>query len=485
MKKILIVGGGTTGLTTALILKQRFTNYDISLVKSEKIGILGVGEAATEHWRSFIDYCDISYEELIKQSDATIKYGVKFKGFTELDYIHNTTAVLTEQAVLSQFYAGYAYHIIKKNNQLEMADNNILKNKISTYFLHNNICPTNQFHFNTFKLNEFLLKLCKQRNIKIYTDEIVDVLFNEKKEISKLKGKKFEYEYNFYIDCSGFQKVLISKLGAKWLSYKQYLKMNEAIAFPTKDTEEYPLYTTITAMNSGWMWQAPVYGRWGNGYVYDNNYMNAEKAKEEVENLLGHKIEIFKNIKFDPGCLDKVWINNCVALGISASFVEPMEASTISVGINQAFLLMHYLENYNQQDIENYNNTTQKIMENIRDFIFIHYLVKKNNTDFWKNIKNVEMPDSLKTKMESWKNRLPIKEDFKNTNYYIFRPQNFINVMYGLGLFDTEKIKKEYYSYSEEKRLYIENLLKNEKETILKQPTINHKQYLNIIRNNI
>jgi len=485
MKKILIVGGGTTGLTTALILKQRFPNYDISLVKSEKIGIIGVGEAATEHWRSFIDFCNIPYKELIKKSDATIKYAVKFKGFTEKDYIHNTTYVLTDLTLLSQFYAGYAYHIINKNDQTEMSDSSISENKINKNFLDYDVCPTNQFHFNTFKLNEFLTELCIKRNIKFYTDDITNVITDENNKIVKVTGKQFEYEYDFFIDCSGFQKVLISKLGAKWLSYKKYLKMNEAIAFPTKDTEEYPLYTTITAMNSGWMWQAPVYGRWGNGYVYDNNYMNAEKAQEEVENHLGHKIEIFKNIKFDPGCLDKVWINNCVALGMSASFVEPMEASTISVGINQAFLLMHYLENYNQQDIENYNNTTQMIMENIRDFIFIHYLVKKDDTDFWKNIKNVEMPDSLKTKMESWKNRLPIKEDFKNTNYYIFRPQNFINVMYGLGLIDSEKVKKEYYGYSEDKRNYIENLIKEEKKQNLNQTFLNHKQYLNTIRNTL
>ena len=477
-----IVGGGTTGLTTALILRQRFPNLKINLIKSEKIGILGVGEGATEHWNDFASYCNLSHIDIIKKCDATVKVAIMYENFTPKKYAHNVTSVLSQQTKIAQYQAGYAYHIINDNNQIEMADQNIIENKIFENHFNNKTSPSNQFHFNTFKLNEYLIQICKERNINIITDDIKDVILNEKGFIETIKGADNDYKADFFIDCTGFQRLLISKLGAKWQSYKKYLRMNEAIAFPTKDTDEYPIYTTIIAMNNGWMWRTPVWGRWGNGYVYDNNYMNAEQAKKEVESFLKHEIEIFKNVKFDPGCLDKTWIKNCLALGISASFVEPLEASTISVGISQAFLFMHLFENYNEKDIEEYNNKTNHIMENIRDFVFIHYLTKKENTQFWKDIKNIEMPETLKNKMEKWKHRLPIEEDFKETNYYVFWPSNFINVMYGLDLFNKENIKKEYLSYSKDVRTYVENCIKQEKEEY-KLPRINHKKYLQLIRN--
>ena len=477
-----IVGGGTTGLTTALILRQRFPNLKINLIKSEKIGILGVGEGATEHWNDFASYCNLSHIDIIKKCDATVKVAIMYENFTPKKYAHNVTSVLSQQTKIAQYQAGYAYHIINDNNQIEMADQNIIENKIFESHFNNKTTPSNQFHFNTFKLNEYLIQICKERNINIITDDIKDVILNEKGFIETIKGADNDYKAECFIDCTGFQRLLISKLGAKWQSYKKYLRMNEAIAFPTKDTDEYPIYTTIIAMNNGWMWRTPVWGRWGNGYVYDNNYMNAEQAKKEVESFLKHEIEIFKNVKFDPGCLDKTWIKNCLALGISASFVEPLEASTISVGISQAFLFMHFFENYNEKDIEEYNNKTNHIMENIRDFVFIHYLTKKENTQFWKDIKNIEMPETLKNKMEKWKHRLPIEEDFKETNYYVFWPSNFINVMYGLDLFNKENIKKEYLSYSKDVRTYVENCIKQEKEEY-KLPRINHKKYLQLIRN--
>ena len=390
MSTLNIVGGGTTGLTTALILKQRFPNLKINLIKSEKIGILGVGEGTTEHWHEFAKHCNLSHMDIIKNCDATVKLAIMYENFTPKKFAHNVTSFLFQTKV-AQYQIGYGHHIANNDDPIEMADQNILTNTIFEEHFYNKTSQSFQFHFNTFKLNEYLTKICKERNINIIIDDIEEVILQNDGNIKSVKSKNNEYEANFFIDCTGFQKLLISKLGAKWQSYKKYLKMNEAIAFPTKDTKEYPVYTTIRAMDNGWMWRTPVWGRWGNGYVYDNNYINAEQAKKEVECFLKHEIEIFKNVKFDPGCLDKTWIKNCLALGISASFVEPLEASTISVGISQAFLFMHFFENYNEKDIEEYNNKTTHIMENIRDFVFIHYMTKKKNTQFWKNLKNIEI----------------------------------------------------------------------------------------------
>ena len=283
-----------------------------------------------------------------------------------------------------------------------------------------------------------------------------------------------------FIDCTGFKKLLISKLGAKWVSYKKYLKMNEAIIFPTEDTENYNIYTTAQAMNYGWLFQIPTYGRQGNGYIFDSNYINADKAQQEAEKLYGKKISISKHIKFDAGALDKVWINNCVAIGLSANFVEPLEATSIGTSIQQAFLLMHFLPVYNKQNIDFYNKQIQVIMNNIRDFIVLHYKTNKTNTSFWKDVKQLELPDTLKSNLEKWETRLPIREDFLQSNYLLFYESNWIHVLYGLNLINIDNIKTSllHFNLDQLKQLdqKIEHIFKYDNNNIT------HKQYLNIVR---
>jgi len=287
MKTISIVGGGTAGYISALILNKFFSNLKIQIIKSDKIGIIGVGEGSTEHWKAFMDRVDISFKELIKECDATLKGGILFKDWTEKDYFHNVTDLYLYKD--AQVLIAYL-KLISENSETSKLNNlNFLKNEIDKNSISKNYCPVNQFHFNTFKLNIFLNNKCIERGIEIIDDEVLDVQLNEKGEISNLKGNKSNYHSDFFIDCTGFKRLIISKLGAKWQSYKKYLKMNEAIAFPTNDTEEYNVYTIAKAMNYGWSWNIPTYGRWGNGYIFDSNYINAEQAKEEMEKTIGKK----------------------------------------------------------------------------------------------------------------------------------------------------------------------------------------------------
>jgi len=467
LKTIGIIGGGTAGLISALILKSKFPRLKIKVIKSNKIGIIGVGEGSTEHWKEFIDFAEIDEKELIKETDATCKYGVYFKDWTKKDYLHHVSYL--HNLTLGQYKAAYAFKI---KNKESLINNYILENKISTYYR-----PL-QYHFNTFKLNNYLIKICKNRNIKIIEDEINDVEINNK-SILKLKGIKNNYSFDFYIDATGFKKVLIKKLGAKWISYLKYLPMNEAIAFPTEDTEEYTPYTLSKAMSSGWMWRIPTYGRWGNGYVFNNNYINANQAKKECEGYLQKNIEISKNIKFEAGTLDKFWINNCCAIGLSSSFIEPLEATSIGTSIQQSFLLMHLLFNYNQSQIDLYNKTIKGVIENTRDFVILHYLVNKKDSKFWKELK-INIPESLQSKLDLWKYRLPIKEDFKQ-GYLLFYESNFIVILYELGLINIDSIKKEFINLPKNYKTNINDwLIQRKKE---ENNYIKHKLYLEQIRN--
>ena len=477
--KFTVVGGGTAGLVSAIILKQRL-ECDVTIIKSDKIGIIGVGEGSTEHWDDFMEVAGINYNDLIKEADCTVKLGVYFEGWTETPYFHNITDFSKIQTGQQQSALSHMY--LRNNPQVDITDKFALENLVE--YIEGR-SPTRQYHFNTFKLNEYLLKICKQKNIEIIEDEITDVIVNEN-GIEKIKGNKSDYYSNFWIDSTGFRKILISKLNAEWQSYEKYLKLNHAIAFQTEDTDEYTPYTLAKAMKYGWLWRIPVQGRWGNGYIFDDSYINAEDAIKEVEDLYGHSINVGKDIKFTPGALKTPWIKNCMAVGLSANFVEPLEATSIGTSINQMFLFLHYwLPNFNNDDIDNYNNKMESIMNNVRDFVYLHYLVDRNDTDFWKDIKSIPMPNTLKDNLKKWSRRLPIAEDFTETNFVLFKEHNFASVLYGLGYYNKDQVEIEYNKFNRDLRLQNEQLVKNHLfyYNLKKKSFISHKEWLTKLLN--
>lgn len=474
IKNVLIVGGGTGGLTSALILKNRFPKLIVDVVKSDDIGIIGVGEGSTEHWKQFSDFCGFTLSELISETKATFKFGIMFEEWTKNPYFHNVTGAFNDLRY-GMYLGGYAYAIFNNLTPEQYTNPFCFQNKI----ILNNF--PNQFHFNTFKLNQFLLKKCSEIGINIFNDTISDIIINEDGNIKNIKSNIKDYSYDFYIDSTGFKKKLISKLGAKWISYRDYLPMNEAIAFPTEDTNDYPPYTLARAMSSGWMWRIPTYGRWGNGYVFNNNYINADQAKKECEDYLGFKVEIAKNIKFEAGTIDRPWIKNCLAIGLSSSFIEPLEATSIGISIQQSFLLMHLLINYNELDIQLYNNTFKDIVENTRDFVILHYMVDKKDSKFWKELK-LNLPKSLLNNLKKWKYRLPISEDFK-TGYSLFKDSNFTVLLKELNLIDKEFLKKEYDMLNDFIKNDIQNKINNLIYCNKNSDLISHKKFLMLYNN--
>jgi tryptophan halogenase len=276
---------------------------------------------------------------------------------------------------------------------------------------------------------------------------------------------------------------LISKLGAKWQSYSKFLKANSAIAFQTPDTDNYNIWTLAKTMKAGWLFRLPVWGRHGNGYIFNSDYISEEEAKIEVEKYFGHNIEINKTFKFDPGALDKVWIKNCCAIGLSASFVEPMEASSIGTSIQQSFLLMHRLANYDDLTIERYNKSVNTILDNIRDFVALHYITNKKDTEFWKDVAKMPIPDTLADRLEIWKHKLPIGEDFNSqSDYSLFKEHNFTMVLHGLGLFNSDSIKKEYNALESSVHTHADKLLTNIRHYETNMPAVTHKEYIKQIR---
>jgi len=361
--KITVVGSGTAGLISALILKTRFPDYSISIICSKKIGIIGVGEGSTEHWHEFTAFVGINLADMIKQTDATFKIGIVFKDWGVPDYMHSIQNGYNE--VVGEYPYIYGRLISQDLESDKLSGESFWNNRLNASYLKENNSPVAQYHFNTFKLNEFLSNIAVDKGIRIINDEITDIVLNDSGEIDHIASNTAIYASDFYIDSTGFKKILISKMGATWVSHSKYLKTNSAIVFQTPDTDNYNMWSLSQAMKYGWMFNTPTYGRWGNGYIYDDEFLTPAQAQQEVEEFLGKPITLGQHIKFDPGSVDRAWIKNCCAIGLSSSFVEPLEASSIGTTIQQTFMLMHKLVNYNETVIENYNKSFNDIIENI------------------------------------------------------------------------------------------------------------------------
>lgn len=483
INNIAVVGGGTAGLIAALILKNRFSDIKVSVIRSSKIGIVGVGEGSTEHWSELMKFLNIDFKELIRECDATCKIGIMFENWTDKPYLHSVIGDYVFR--VSQYNAMYGKIISEKKDAKDLVSSVYWDSKIELEFLQDRNTPVSaQYHFNTNKLNAFLTEKAKNIGIDFFDDEILDVKLDEQGNIKELSGEKSNYQNDFYIDSTGFSRMLMIKLGAKWRSYSKFLKSKAAIAFPTGDTDNYNMWTLARAMDYGWMFRLPVWGRHGNGYIFDSDFIDFDQAKKEVEDFLGHEIDVAKKFNFDPGTLDRVWIKNCVAVGLSASFVEPMEASSIGTTIQQCFLLMHKIPNYDQTVIDDYNTKMNQILDNIRDFVALHYITKKNNTEYWKYISTIDLPDSLQENLEIWKHKLPVGDDFSNISRYIlFKENHFSVVMHGLGLFDYDNIAYEYHALSEDIKDRANRAFEFLKAEEKDSPKIIHKEYLRSIRN--
>ncbi len=446
IKSLGILGAGNAGLISALMLRACFTDLPITVIKSNKIGAIGVGEGSNEHWEDFSKLTGISVNDIIANAGATFKHGIKFVNWKNGEDIFYHS--LPEWFVSQDSYTGLPFTL------MNFVANNVDPEKIVfDLSLEGKIAGplgagVGQFHFDTFKLNGFLEKLCGDRNIKIIEDTVVRVKLDESGNVDTLVGEVYNHQFEFYIDTTGFERVIHKQLGSKWISYQKHLPTNSAIAFPSPLDKKISTFTTATARQHGWSWQAPVQERYGNGYVFNNNFADINTVLDELQIEYKDKIKIAKVIDFTPGKIDKFWIKNCVAVGLSGSFIEPLEASSIGATIEQIKCLASSLVCWAKEDqfIERkYNKIFDRVYENILDFVQLHYLGQRTDTEFWRWCKNdMILTDFNKETIDYFKDNFVSWNFFHENNYELFDELDWIQVMHGLGLFNIEKIKEKY-----------------------------------------
>lgn len=469
VNKFTILGGGTAGLITALMLKQSLLNSEVEVIESSKIGIIGVGEGSTEHWDTFMKFIGIDAQDLISNTGATYKLGIRFENWNG-DGKHYWHAIGHEYGYLDENTGLYpwAYKCIADNLDSDQTVwEEVRTNTVKPPFTH----VSNQYHFDTNKLNQYFHKLATDRGIKFYDDEILEVNLDQDGFVESLKGKKQTYDGDFFIDSSGFNRVISSKLGAKWIDCGDKLPMNSALAFPTPYQEEIPQWTNSKAMSSGWMWRIPTQDRFGNGYVFCDQFISEDQAYAEIQSHFDHEIEIGKKVKFSAGYVDKFWIKNCLSVGLAGMFVEPLEASSIGSTIQQIFGFINSIHCWNRNNttyINRYNKDFHDVAQNIIDFIQLHYITKRNDSEFWKWVKDgIVLTDFNKENLDSWKKSFPSHAIF-NDHYKLFKSINFVQVLHGIEFFDVASFKESYYK----KYTYFDDVIKQ----IMWEDTIHEKK---------
>lgn len=468
---IVILGAGTAGLITALHIREKYPYSSICIIKSKDIGIVGVGEGSTEHWDEFMRFVGIDHFELITETNATIKIGILFKDWNPgQSYVHSV-----------------GQHYVSGSNRLETFNQLYLHNEgrfplspeFEKIYFKNNVTitpalrPSNQYHFDTYKLNNYLTRICENRKIKILDGIVEDVELAENGDVSHLElDSGVTVKANLFVDCSGFKKVIASKVGCEWVSYSKYLPMNHALAFPTEfnNPREIEPYTTATALSSGWVWRIPTQTRYGNGYVFCDAYTTPEAALLEVSKHLGKNIEkAARDIKFEAGRLSSFWKNNVVSIGLASSFAEPLEAQSIGFTIIQARAFIEYIDVWqcNRKISEQYNTQMIAAFDNIIDYLQLHYLTKRNDSAFWKE-RPYQITDMNKHVLEIASEGHVDPLLFEG-RYLMFRAPNWYQILAGLNLID---------------KTFVKSLLGKNRELYNKtfaDKTINH---LNEIKNN-
>ncbi len=440
---VTIVGGGNAGLICALVLRRAFPDYEITVIKSDKIGTIGVGEGSTEHWLNFMHYIDVPVSELLIATLGTHKKGIRFEGWTEHtpDFFHASSSLPDNAPFISNFNAAYAKLLA---NGLLFTDNitpmGIRENKVHAVYPHRSV---NQFHFDTQELNDFFISKAKNRRISFIEGEVekVDVSDDWIGSIELKNGTKVTSD--FWIDASGFNRVLMSSLsGEKWNSFGKYLLTDSAIAFrtPPDESGEIRPYTRARALSSGWAWEIPTQIERGNGYVYSSQHCTEEEAVSEMEGLLDIQISDYKHFKFDPGYLENPWVGNCAAIGLAYSFVEPLEATSIGTTIHQSLALVSPLASFrkgNHWVAKEYNQTFKRVMLNILDMIRLHYVSDREDSEFWVDMKEMPIPDSLEHLLGVWSERPPVDSDVA-TQWALFGFPHFYYVGQGQGVINRK-----------------------------------------------
>ena len=449
IEHIVIVGGGTAGWMAAAALSRirDGRNLAITVVESEQIGTVGVGEATIPPFVEFNQALNISERDFLSFTQGSFKLGIQFENWGQVgeSYIHPFGAYGYD-------IGGIGFHQVWHKLQ-ERGDKRPLQlfnlETMAAYYgkfsrtedyARDDLPPINYaYHINATAYAQYLRKYAEQRGVVRHEGIVKDVaLDGESGYVTRLTldGGK-EIEADFFIDCTGFRGLLIEQaLETGYEDWTHYLPCDRAVALPCNrdDGSPPPPFTKATAHKAGWQWQVPLQHRNGNGHVYCSQFMEADEATDIlIANMAGKPTADPNHLRFVTGRRKKFWNKNVVALGLASGFMEPLESTSIhliNTGVNKLIATMS-LDGVTEAQASTFNRLTVREYERIRDFLILHYkATRRDDSEFWNYCRTMDVPDSLTEKIEVFKaNGQVFREEDE-----LFTTTSWAAVMLGQGI---------------------------------------------------
>lgn len=409
VKKVVIAGGGTAGWVAAAALsKQLGKLVDVVLVESDQIGTVGVGEATIPPMRTFHSLLGIDEQEFMRATRAVFKLGISFKNWGEIgdEYFHPFGST-GQDSYLADFQH-FWLHGKSKGIDADFGEYSleVQAAKTNKFAISKKGSISYAYHLDATLYARFLRKFSENLGTKRVEGKIQQVQQHPDGDIKALVMESGEVvEGDLFIDCTGFVGLLIDKtLKTPYEDWSHWLPCNSAIAVQTETVEPAKPYVTCTAHHAGWQWHIPTQRRVGNGNVFCDAFMSDDQGKQHLlDNVQGKVLTEPRVIKYQTGRRKVFWNRNCVALGLSSGFVEPLESTSIytfMIGIVRLMRLFPF-HGITQTLIDEYNHQSIAELENIRDFIILHYhATEREDSEFWRYCKNMSVPDSLTHRIE-------------------------------------------------------------------------------------
>jgi len=414
IKKIIIFGGGTSGWLTAAYLSTNLkVKTEILLIENPEYQPIGVGEGTQPFTSTFLSNCGIDPKTWMKPSKASFKFGVELSGWNDQPYFVDNDHFLNH-IVFDDLYA-HDYFIDKSKEQYfewlpayRLAKQN-KSPKMGRFDVNTGpgLMTFGAVHFSAPDIIQTLKNICKNRVQHLET-RIVSIKSDNHGITGLIDEEGSNYFADLFIDCTGFSCQLAEKtLGIEFYPFEKTLPCNKAVAIPTEynnPREQCVPYTKSIAMNAGWRWEIPIFTRIGNGYVYSDKFISPDEAEKELRESINEWKTPAKHIQMKCGRLKIIADKNVCAVGLSAGFVEPLEATGITFTtkiVEWLTILLNQNMNVWNENIRNTLNYHFDLMSlEIHAFVWSHYhFSTKSDTEFWKqirNTKNIDIPKSIR-----------------------------------------------------------------------------------------
>lgn len=455
-RRIVIVGGGTAGWMAASLLHHAWgeSGSALTLIESSEIPITGVGEGSTPYMKDFFRLLNISESEWMPRCKATYKCGISFPRWSTTtrrdSYFHPFFSQLDLKTGEAFFH----------NCGLRRRGTNVAAHP-DDFFVAAQLArdcrapvplepmtfePDYAYHFDAGELGQFLKQRATRLGIEHIIDNVDDVQINSDGNIESLQTRDHGFlAADLFIDCSGFAGLLINRaLHEEFHSYANSLFNDRAVAIPAPlDTAcAIPSQTISTALSSGWAWKIPLSTRYGNGYVYSSSFLSADDAEQELRAYLGDESTGMeaRHLSMRIGRVTNHWNKNCLAVGLSQGFIEPLEATALML---VQFTVQHFIQMYETghgTDVNRKacNDKINFAFDGVRDYILAHYkLNTRTDSDYWiENRDNRNLPDHLVSILESWDRGLDFEATLtEHGQSLIYLRPNWYCILAGMGRF--------------------------------------------------